>query len=64
MSIHTDLAAGRWSTLTLAEQLAHVGSEVERALRAWEASHAERRLGRPQYNALHLPPSGAAGFAA
>jgi hypothetical protein len=29
---HTELAAGRWQTYTLMEQLANVGSEVERAL--------------------------------
>ena len=30
---HASLAAGRWRTLTLAEQLANVGSEVARARR-------------------------------
>ena len=29
---HKDLAAGRWSQLAFLEQLANVGSEVERAL--------------------------------
>ncbi len=29
---HQDLAAGRWFTLNLAEQLGNVGSEYERAL--------------------------------
>jgi hypothetical protein len=29
---HTELAAGRWQTYSLMEQLANVGSEVERAL--------------------------------
>ena len=29
---HPSLAAGRWQTFSLVEQLAHVGSEVERAL--------------------------------
>jgi hypothetical protein len=42
MTIHADLAAGRWQRLSLAEQLAHVGSEVERAIRAWEAQRRER----------------------
>ena len=41
-SIHSDLAAGRWSRLTIAEQLAHVGSEFERARRAWENGRRER----------------------
>lgn len=31
-AIHSNLANGRWFTLTLAEQLANVGSEFERAL--------------------------------
>jgi len=31
---HATLAAGRWQFFSLMEQLAHVGSEVERAL-AW-----------------------------
>jgi hypothetical protein len=30
---HTTLAAGRWQTLSLAEQLANVGSDVARARR-------------------------------
>jgi hypothetical protein len=33
---HKDLAAGRWSTLSLIEQMANIGSEVERALN-WKA---------------------------
>lgn len=32
--IHAGLAGGRWATLSLAEQLGNVGSEVGRALRA------------------------------
>jgi hypothetical protein len=40
---HANLAAGRWKSLTLVEQLANVGSEVERAIKAHEAGHAERR---------------------
>lgn len=31
---HQSLAAGRWSNFSLAEQLANVGSEVHRAIRA------------------------------
>jgi hypothetical protein len=31
--VHREMAAGRWWTLTLAEQLGNVGSEVGRALR-------------------------------
>jgi hypothetical protein len=39
---HAGLAA-RWNTLTIAEQLAHVGSEVERTLRACDARNVSRR---------------------
>jgi hypothetical protein len=41
--LHPDLAAGRWQTLSLVEQLANVGSEVERALN-WAAK------GNPEYS--------------
>jgi hypothetical protein len=40
---HTDLAAGRWQSLSLVEQLANVGSEVDRAIKAHEAGRADRR---------------------
>ncbi len=33
---HKELAAGRWSRLSLLEQMANIGSEVERALN-WRA---------------------------
>lgn len=39
---HPDLAAGRWSQLTLMEQLGNVGSEVERAVR-WKDADASRK---------------------
>jgi hypothetical protein len=39
---HPALAAGRWQSLSLIEQLGNVGSEVDRALRA----HAQRRQDR------------------
>ena len=42
MAIHDELAAGRWRTLSLAEQLGNVGSEVDRSIRAWEAGKTER----------------------
>src|SRR5258708_25902122 len=42
MTGHATLATGRWSTLTLAEQLANVGSEVERTIAAWEARRTDR----------------------
>jgi hypothetical protein len=42
MTGHAGLAAGRWATLSLAEQLANVGSEVQRAIHAWEAQRSNR----------------------
>lgn len=38
--VHRDLAAGRWWTLSLAEQLGHVGSEVSRASR-WRSRNPD-----------------------
>ena len=35
---HKELAAGRWSKLSFLEQMANVGSEVERALN-WQAKN-------------------------
>lgn len=35
---HKDLAAGRWNQLSFVEQMANIGSEVERALN-WQAKH-------------------------
>ncbi|UCF67682.1 MAG: hypothetical protein JSV80_18320 [Acidobacteriota bacterium] len=37
---HRQLAAGRWATLTLAEQLGNVGSEVSRTLQ-WRSRNSE-----------------------
>lgn len=42
MTLHTDLVSGRWGELTLAQQLANVGSEVDRAIRSWEAGRTAR----------------------
>src|SRR5512132_4439619 len=39
--IHTG-AAGRWHSFTLMQQLAHLGSEVERSIRAHETGNAPR----------------------
>jgi hypothetical protein len=39
---HPELATGRWFRLSLVEQLANVGSEIERAIR-WRAK------GNPEY---------------
>jgi hypothetical protein len=51
--IHADLAAGRWRTFALVEQLANVGSEVERALRA-RARGLPQRFDRAVDRALEL----------
>jgi hypothetical protein len=42
VTIHRDLAAGRWATLSLAEQLGNAGSEVGRAIQARAAGDADR----------------------
>ena len=36
---HKEAAAGRWNSLSLAEQMGHVGSEVSRAAR-WQGKNA------------------------
>jgi len=38
--VHRDLAGGRWWTLSLAEQLGNVGSEISRASR-WRSRNPE-----------------------
>ncbi|MFA5777583.1 MAG: hypothetical protein WC906_04040 [Parcubacteria group bacterium] len=38
---HKNLAEGRWNSLSFLEQMANVGSEVERALKWKEKSNAE-----------------------
>jgi hypothetical protein len=35
---HRDLASGRWGELSLFEQMAHIGGEVERAI-AWRTKN-------------------------
>jgi hypothetical protein len=40
---HRDLASGRWHTMTLVEQLANVGSEVNRAIEAQAGGRVRRR---------------------
>ena len=42
--VHAELAGGRWSTLTLSEQLANVGSEVGRAMRAKSQMNPHRSM--------------------
>src|SRR3990172_8983994 len=41
-ALHVGLAAGRWSDLTLLEQLANIGSEVGRASRARSLGNEQR----------------------
>lgn len=41
---HRDLAAGRWGQLSLAEQLANIGSEVGRMLR-WQGRDEHLMIG-------------------
>lgn len=42
--IHQNLASGRWHKLSLAEQLANIGSELHRAMRFKEKSDKENQL--------------------
>lgn len=42
--VHTSLAGGRWLTLSLAEQLGNIGSEVGRAIRAKTQDNQDRLL--------------------
>ena len=53
MALHSDLAAGRWRTLSLAEQLGNIGAEVGRAIRARDADD-ERRFEGALARALDL----------
>ncbi|MFN2383616.1 MAG: hypothetical protein ABR559_05060 [Gemmatimonadota bacterium] len=39
MAVHAGLASGRWETLSPAEQMGNIGSEVERAIRAHRAGN-------------------------
>src|SRR5205807_9290109 len=40
---HAGLAGGRWRTMSLLEQMANIGSEVDRALRAADQGRIDRR---------------------
>jgi hypothetical protein len=42
MTLHSDLAAGRWHSMSLMDQLGNAGSEVSRALRARESGNVAR----------------------
>lgn len=45
MAHHTSLSAGRWQTLSLAEQMGNIGSEVDRAVRAYSSGNHQRFQG-------------------
>ncbi|MEW6202096.1 MAG: hypothetical protein AB1546_08985 [bacterium] len=53
MVIHKTLAEGRWFTLTLAEQLANIGSEVERAI-SWHKKGDKEQSDKAVERALEL----------
>ena len=40
--MHQELASGRWNQLSLIEQMANIGSEVERAFQAQGKNNTER----------------------
>ena len=50
---HRDLAAGQWSTLSLCEQMANIGSEVERAIK-WKSKNNQEYAYRAFIRALEL----------
>jgi hypothetical protein len=51
--IHGDLAAGRWLSLSLIQQLANVGSEIERTIR-WRTKGQPETARRAFERALEL----------
>ncbi|OGW75734.1 MAG: hypothetical protein A2Z72_03270 [Omnitrophica bacterium RBG_13_46_9] len=50
---HKNLAAGRWNELSFVEQMANIGSEVERALN-WQAKHNTRYCQKSIERSLEL----------
>ena len=50
---HKELAAGRWKQLSFLEQMANIGSEVERALN-WRAKNNPGYCQKAFYRALEL----------
>jgi hypothetical protein len=50
---HRELAAGKWNRLSLAEQMANIGSEVERTI-SWKAKGRMDLSGRAFDRALEL----------
>jgi len=50
---HRELASGRWKQLSFFEQMANIGSEVERALN-WQAKHNVEYCKQASNRALEL----------
>jgi hypothetical protein len=50
---HRELAAGRWNTLSFAEQMANIGSEIERTI-SWRKKGRLEISGRAFERALEL----------
>ena len=50
---HSDLAAGRWATMTLAQQMLNIGSEISRANR-WKSKNNTVQCERAVFRALEL----------
>lgn len=50
---HKELAQGRWKELSFVEQMAHIGSEVERAL-AWQEKKNSDYCRKAVFRALEL----------
>ncbi len=50
---HKELASGRWNLLSFVEQMANIGSEVERAIK-WRAKHNDVYSQRAFERALEL----------
>ena len=50
---HREMASGRWNELSLVEQMANIGSEVERALK-WKAKNNEEYCTKAFERALEL----------
>jgi hypothetical protein len=42
VTLHAGLASGRWREMTLAQQLANIGSEVDRAIRSSQSGQVAR----------------------
>ena len=51
--MHSSLASGRWETLSLAEQMGNIGSEISRVIR-WKNKGNLKRMTRALDRALEL----------